>query len=69
MRHEYKISSCDYADIKAHIEGPKLQSVMFEIYNEFRKKSKYNEDGTGSWSEAYDVINNILSMNNIDLFE
>ena len=69
MRHEYKVSSSDFSDIKAHIEGPKLQSVLFEIYNELRKKSKYNEDGTGSWSEAYDYLNETLNFNGIDLFD
>ena len=68
MRHEYKVSSSDYADIKAYVDGPKLHGCLLDIYERFRSKNNHSDE-PGSWGEAYNILNDILSEYNIDLFE
>ena len=56
------------SDFHQAVNGGKYLIAIQELYNEFRSKSKHAQE-TGSWADAYDLFNRVLSENNLDPWE
>ena len=68
MLHTYTIQSDDIAEIKAVIRGPEYLSCLHDLYQEFRKRSKYDPPKT-TWEEAYSLFWEIVREHAVNPIE
>jgi hypothetical protein len=58
----------EQSEFKFATNGAKYLSLLVEITQEFRNKSKY-ENGPTTWGDAYDKLWTIFKDNNFDPWE
>ena len=61
------IAQKDESEFRGYLNGPKYQSVLYNLVMELRSKTKYSSE-TGSWEEAYDLILELLNEYNVDVY-
>ena len=68
LKMKYKIETDDKTEFNIHYKGPEFHSALYEIVCELRNKVKYTDE-RGSWDKAYEMVLEILSQKNLDVYE
>ena len=58
----------DHVEFKWATNGAKYLTVLQDLYNEFRSKSKHG-GGATTWDDAYELFKNVLNDNGLDPWE
>lgn len=61
------IAKKDESEFREYLNGPKYQSVLYNLVAELRSKTKYTDE-TGSWEAAYDLVLELLNEFNVDVY-
>jgi hypothetical protein len=61
MIHTYTIQSDEISDIKSALRGPEYISCINALFAEFRRRAKYNEIKETTWTEAYELLLEIIN--------
>lgn len=66
---KYKIESNDKEEFYYYLKGPEFHSVLEEIVRQFRSRSKHCENSPVSWDDPYELLLDILTERNVDIYD
>lgn len=67
LKYELNLPNDEYDHLNL-VNANKYRRLLNELFQQFRRSSKDNEDG-GSWQEAYDLIWRVANEEGLDPWE